>query len=220
MNEILFLKKQRLSFNWKISKNMNRENEIMIEETIEDIDHDQDLEEVLDETRLQRYNFRQNRRQPRRFDDYELGADESLLTCETELEHKCRAVIGSIMYSMLCTRPDLCISISILSRYQTCASQELRQAIKRVLRYIKGTRDSMLIFSSTKLDNIIEGYADADWAGDRTDCKSTTGYIFKVFGNSISWRSQKQSTVALSSTEAEYVALTNAVSMLASSFVT
>ncbi|KAG5884920.1 hypothetical protein JTB14_034118 [Gonioctena quinquepunctata] len=68
----------------------------------------------------------------------------------------------------------------------------------------------MLIFSSTKLDNIIEGYAGADCAGDRTDHKSTTGYIFKVFGNSISWRSQEQSTVALSSTEAEYVALSNA----------
>ncbi|KAG5875031.1 hypothetical protein JTB14_008140 [Gonioctena quinquepunctata] len=68
------------------TENKNRENEIIIEETIEDIDHDQDLDdEVLDETRLQRYNFRQNRRQPRRFDDYELGADESLLTymCET-----------------------------------------------------------------------------------------------------------------------------------------
>ncbi|KAG5873886.1 hypothetical protein JTB14_017539 [Gonioctena quinquepunctata] len=76
---------------------MNSENEIMIEETIEDIDHDQDLEEVLDETRLQRHNFRQNRGQPRRFDDYELGADESLLTymCETGEPTTCGEAMSS-----------------------------------------------------------------------------------------------------------------------------
>lgn len=129
-----------------------------------------------------------------------------------ELEQRCRSVIGSIMYSMLCTRPDLCISVSILSRYQTCASQDLWQALKRVLRYIKGTLHLSLIFKCEDIDNIIVGYADADWAGDRTDRKSTTGYIFKLFGNPISWRSQKQSTVALSSTEAEYIALSQSVS--------
>lgn len=129
-----------------------------------------------------------------------------------EIENKCRVLIGSLMYAMLCSRPDLCVSISILSRYQSCASQDLWQALKRVLRYIKGTVDFSLIFTRDVTSHHIEGFADSDWAGDGVDRKSTTGYIFKVFGCTVSWASRKQATVALSSTEAEYIALSQAVS--------
>lgn len=86
-----------------------------------------------------------------------------------ELENKCRALIGSLMYSMLCSRPDLSISISILSRYQKCASNELWQALKRVLRYIQGTLNYSLIFKcreSFNEANCIVGFCDSDWAGD------------------------------------------------------
>lgn len=82
------------------------------------------------------------------------------------------------MYVMLCTRPDLCNLNSILSRYQSCASEDLWQALKRVLRYIRGTIDLSLIF---KQDNISEDsivrYVDSDWAGDNIDCRSTAGYF-------------------------------------------
>lgn len=130
-----------------------------------------------------------------------------------EIENRCRTLIGSLMYAMMCSRPDLCISISILSRYQSCASHDLLKEIKRILRYVKGTLNYSLVFKlPIKISNVVEGYSDSDWAGDRVDRKSTSGYIFKVFDCTISWASRKQATVALSSTEAEYVALSLAVS--------
>lgn len=83
--------------------------------------------------------------------------------------------------------------------------------IKRVLRYIKGTLDYGLIYKSSETNSIIlEGYADADWGGDSSTRKSTSGYVFKIGNCTISWRSKRQSIVALSSTEAEYVALSHA----------
>lgn len=142
-----------------------------------------------------------------RHDDLKRKNSESI-----EIEERCRAAIGSIMYAMLCSRPDLCISISILSRYQSTASSQLWQSIKRVLRYVQKTQNLSLVFRKTDFQNEIEGYADADWAGDRTDRKSTSGYVFKVFGCTVSWCSRKQSSVALSSTEAEYIALSLAIS--------
>lgn len=114
-----------------------------------------------------------------------------------DIENKCRKAIGALMYAMLCSRPDLCISINILSRYQSCASLHLWHAIKRVLRYLQNTINVSLVFRKTDVKYIIEGYADADWAGDRVDRKSTSGYIFKVFGCTVSWCSKKQASVAL-----------------------
>ena len=129
-----------------------------------------------------------------------------------EIENKCRRAIGVLMYAMLCSRPDLCIAISILSRYQSASSLQLWQAIKRVFRYLQKTQHVSLVFRKTDFKNVIKGYADADWAGDKVDRKSTSGYIFKIFGCTVSWCSKKQSSVALSSTEAEYIALSLAVS--------
>ena len=83
--------------------------------------------------------------------------------------------------------------------------------VKRVLRYIKGTLDYGLIYKSSDTNNIIlEGYSDSDWGGDLSTRKSTSGYVFKIGNCTISWRSKRQSIVALSSTEAEYVALSHA----------
>lgn len=111
---------------------------------------------------------------------------------------------------MLGTRPDLCSSISLLSRYQNCASEKLLVSLKRVLRYIKGTLELNLVYAN-KSDNIISGYADADWGGDTTDRKSTSGFCLFVFGNVVLWSSKKQSTVAISTTEAEFIALSSCV---------
>lgn len=81
-----------------------------------------------------------------------------------------------------------------------------------MLRYIQKTLNLSLIFEKHSIKNAIEGYADSDWAGDRVDRKSTSGYVFKIFGCTVSWSSKKQASVALSSTEAEYVALSVAIS--------
>lgn len=130
-----------------------------------------------------------------------------------EIEKRCRMAIGSLMYAMLCSRPDICVSISILSRYQTCASYDLWKEIKRVLRYIQGTIDMSLVYQkNNNCEYLIVGYSDSDWAGDCTDRKSTTGYVFKVFNCTVSWACRKQSSVSLSSTEAEYIALSQSVS--------
>ena len=82
------------------------------------------------------------------------------------------------------------------------------QGIKRVLRYVKGTKNYGLYFDCSKGQNFnLYGYSDADWAGDISTRKSKSGYIFKLGGTAISWKSKRQSMVALLSTETEYVAL-------------
>lgn len=124
------------------------------------------------------------------------------------LEYQCRALIGSLMYAMVSTRPDLATAVSYLSRFQSKPSLKLWKALKRVLRYVKHTVDYNLIFLRNECDTLI-GYADADFARDH-DRKSTSGYMFKLFGNTITWRSKKQSTVALSTTEAELISLCEA----------
>ena len=83
---------------------------------------------------------------------------------------------------------------------------------KRLLRYLTGTRDATLRFSrGNATDLVLTGYCDADWAGDPDTRRSTTGYVFMLCGASISWASKLQPTVALSSAEAEYMALSAAV---------
>jgi hypothetical protein len=112
------------------------------------------------------------------------------------------------MYVMLNTRPDISAAVNYYSRFQGIATEEHWKGLKRILRYLKGTIDMSLRFRKTQ-DSTITTYADADWGGD-SDRKSTTGFLVEVYGNPVCWVTRKQSTVALSSTEAEYVALANA----------
>lgn len=128
-----------------------------------------------------------------------------------ELIKRCRTLIGSLMYAMLGTRPDICYALSYLSRYQAYANEDVWKGLKRVLRYIKGTLKFKLVYK-IGIDEPLVGYTDADWGGEQADRKSTSGYIMKVYGCVVSWSSNKQQCVALSSTEAEYVALARGIS--------
>lgn len=120
-----------------------------------------------------------------------------------------REMLGSIMYLMLASRPDLCYAISYLSRFQEKATDLHFKHLKRVVRYVKQTSNVILEYHrDTKTP--LTGYVDADWANDTTDRKSTSGYVFQVFGNPISWSSKKQMIIAKSTCEAEYVALSEA----------
>lgn len=122
-----------------------------------------------------------------------------------------RELIGCLTYATLTTRPDLCASTNFFSRFQSCFDHEHFRHAKRILRYINGTMALKLIYKKNVNAAPLVGYADADWAGDKNDRKSTSGYVFKVFGNTVSWCSRKQPTVSLSSTEAEYIALAGGI---------
>lgn len=135
------------------------------------------------------------------------------LTKNTNLERinqPYRELIGSIMYIMLGSRPDLCYTIGYLSRFQDLPSQEHWVNLKRVLRYLQSTKHLKLMYSRNESDVPVIGYVDSDWGSDAIDRKSVTGWIFKVFGATVSWCSRKQKTIALSSTEAEYIAACDA----------
>lgn len=118
-------------------------------------------------------------------------------------------LIGSLMYLCVTTRPDISFAVSYLSKYNSCYTEFHWNQAKRIVRYLKGTKHMALVFKKSNVSPTLEGYSDADWASD-ADRKSYTGYVFKYGGNSISWGSYKQSCISLSSTEAEYISLSEA----------
>lgn len=123
-----------------------------------------------------------------------------------------RELLGSLMYLMLCVRPDICYNIGYMGRFQQHPNENHWKALKRILRYLKGTNNINLRFKRNLNSKILVGYSDADWASDSIDRKSVSGYVFKIFDNCVSWSSKKQATVATSSSEAEYIALSSAAS--------
>ena len=119
-----------------------------------------------------------------------------------------RELLGSLMFLMSSTRPDIAFCVSFLSRFMQNYTQLHCDAAKDVLRYLKYTQCYALSFSEEKS---LEGYTDASWAGDELTRKSLSGYIFKLNGAAISWKSKLQSMVAASSMEAEYIAQSFAI---------
>lgn len=113
-------------------------------------------------------------------------------------------LIGSLMYSVS-TRPDITHAVSILSQFNSNFGKQHWIAAKRVLRYLKSTENLGLIFKKSE-ENLVS-YADADWSANIDDRRSYTGHAFCFAGATVSWESRKQRTVAMSSTEAEYMAL-------------
>lgn len=120
--------------------------------------------------------------------------------------------VGSLMYAMVCTRPDISQAVSVVSRYMHDPGKGHWQAVKWILRYLQNTVDVGLTFEQDKSHGqCIVGYCDSDYAGDLDKRRSTTGYLFTLAKAPVSWKSTLQSTVALSTTEAEYMAITEAV---------
>ena len=120
-----------------------------------------------------------------------------------------RELIGGLMYAATGTRPDIAHAVSALSQFSVRPSEAQWRAAKRVLRYLKGTAEYVLRFTSDT--ETLKGYVDADWGNCAVDRRSYTGYAFILGGAAISWELRKQRTVALSTTEAEYMAITDAV---------
>ena len=114
-------------------------------------------------------------------------------------------VIGSLMYLMSCTRPDIPYAVSKLSRYTSNPNGDHWKGIVRVLRYLRYTRDYGLHY--TRYPAVLEGYSDANWISDVKNSKSTSGYVFTLAGAAISWKSSKQTVIARSTMESEFIAL-------------
>ena len=118
------------------------------------------------------------------------------------------SLMGSLLYIANTFRPDISYSVSVLSQFTSNPSNDHIRAVKRILRYLNGTRDYGLIFTKDQKENSdLRGYTDADFASCSSR-KSRTGYAFKVGNSVLSWGSKKQSVIALSTCEAEYYALT------------
>eukprot|EP00253_Pinus_taeda_P028941 PITA_28941 len=123
------------------------------------------------------------------------------------------SAIGSLMYAMVCTRPDIAHALGVLSRFMSKLGKEHWTTMKWVFRYLRGTSDYGLCCQGRSgLERMLDirGFVDADWARDLDQRRSTSGCVFNLFGGVVSWMSKKQSIVALSTTEAEYIAATHA----------
>lgn len=121
-----------------------------------------------------------------------------------------QSAVGALLYLVQATRPDLAFVVSTLSRYNQSFDQTHWTMVKRVFRYLQGTMDYKLQYRRDR-ESTLRGYYDASHAPSTTDHRSITGYVFMMQGGAVSWNSKRQSTVALSSTEAEYLSLSSAV---------
>ena len=120
-----------------------------------------------------------------------------------------QSAVGSLLYLSVGTRPDITYAVSNVAKFSAKPTKQHWIAVKRIMRYLRGTIYYGLLYSRSGSKKCI-GYSDSDWAGDLDDRKSTSGYLFQISGAAVSWRSKKQTCVALSTAEAEYMALASA----------
>jgi hypothetical protein len=140
-----------------------------------------------------------------------LKLSKSILDEECDFPY--RSLIGSLNYIARGTRPDIMFAVYYLARFQSCYSAEHVSALKNVLKYLKATSNYGLIYKRNENpDYILKGYCDADFGTDEIDRKSVSGFCFFVNDCLIAWNSKKQATVAKSTVEAEYQALSVCIS--------
>uniref|UniRef100_A0AAV1V300 Integrase catalytic domain-containing protein n=1 Tax=Peronospora matthiolae TaxID=2874970 RepID=A0AAV1V300_9STRA len=128
----------------------------------------------------------------------------------TKVDAPFREAVGALMHLTTATRPDIAFAVGYVSRFMENPQEEHWVAVKRIFRYLQGTKTHGICYKpSAKID--FRGYSDADWAGELADRKSTSGYVFMLLGAPVSWGSKKQPSVSLSTSEAEYIALSLAI---------
>ena len=118
-------------------------------------------------------------------------------------------LVGSLLYLSSCTRPDIAQAVGALTHYMSAPTEAHWAAALGVVRYLAGTGEAGVTFGGN--EEVLEGCCDADHAGDMDTRRSTTGYVFLMFGATMSWSSRLQSTVAASTVEAEYLSAAQAV---------
>lgn len=142
-----------------------------------------------------------------------MGTDRLMPAKEDEIATKAftkeyQSYVGTLMYAMLGTRPDIAYSVACVSRYASNPTPAHMKAVKRIFSYLRGSMDFQLTFRGDIAD--LEGFSDSDWGGDPSTFRSTSGFVFNIGSGAISWSSKRQPTVALSTVEAEYGAQTQA----------
>ena len=101
------------------------------------------------------------------------------------------SAIGSIMYAMLCTCPDVSYALSVTSRYQSNFGEAHWTVVKSILKYLRRTKDAFLVFGGED-ELIVNGYTDASFQSDKDDSRSQLGFVFCLNGGAVSWKSSKQ----------------------------
>jgi hypothetical protein len=122
-----------------------------------------------------------------------------------------QAVVGSLIYLSICTRPDIAYAVHKLTRAMQAPTQPHWKAAMQVLRYLAGTADMGLKYGPTARSQQLQCYHDADYGGDKGNKKSTTGWVYLLGGAAVAWSSKLQPFVTLSTTESEYVAAAMAI---------
>ena len=120
----------------------------------------------------------------------------------------CASVVGSLMYVMACTRPDIVHAIEVVSRFLSNPGKKHWAIVKWILGYLRGTSKTCLCFGTNK--PVLVGCTDAYMAGDVDSRKFTSSYLITFLGETVSWQSRLQKCVALSTKEVEYIAITEA----------
>ena len=129
-----------------------------------------------------------------------------------DFHRRCRSIVGSLGCLVTMTRPDLAWAYSELSKYVQFPGKSHMLAAKHVLCYLRGTWNQTILYSRDSHENlnVLWGWVDADWTGDTYTRRSHTGYVFMMNGGPISWKSRRQDNVSLSTSEAEFVAASQA----------
>ena len=142
------------------------------------------------------------------------GPDDDMLTPKAHAEY--RSAIGGLLYLAVSTRPDLSYSVTVLARQLHAPTMRHMVLLKRVLRYVAGTVTLGLWYrrSGPLSSTSLAAFADADWGGCKDTRRSTTGYIISINKAPILWKSRRQTVIALSSAESEYVALSECAKTL------
>jgi hypothetical protein len=163
---------------------------------------------------LKKFGFEHANPAPTPMTDYTLSFNEG--ESDEALRRLYIQAIGSLLFLANRTRPDLEFPVNFLARFAGHPSARHWTAVKRVFRYLAGTVELGITYREDPDEPFLFGYSDADFAGDLECRKSTSGYVFIMGGGPISWKSQRQRTVTLSTTEAEYAALAEAAREAAS----
>ena len=127
---------------------------------------------------------------------------------DKQFKREYQRIVGSLMYLLCFTRPDLAFSVNQCSRFMSNPGPSHMAAARRILQYLAGTAHHGITYDAQpkSRENLLWGFADADHAGDPDTRKSVTGYVTMLCGAAISWASNRQAVVALSSSEAEFYA--------------